>query len=101
MKCIFCGAEVNIGEKCSYCGSRAESSYYHQQIEVHQKTPQRHEFSRTYELKDGIYTVKRGDSLWGIAKALLGSGQRYTEIAKANHIKNPNLIYPGQNLKIL
>ena len=27
-KCKFCGAEVAIGERCTYCGSKAESWYY-------------------------------------------------------------------------
>lgn len=31
MKCKFCGAEVELGEKCEYCGSRAEKEYYHTQ----------------------------------------------------------------------
>lgn len=48
------------------------------------------------------YTVKKGDCLWNIAKAQLGSGSRYTEIAALNTdiIKNPNLIYAGQVLKL-
>lgn len=27
-KCKFCGAEVAIGARCTYCGSKAESWYY-------------------------------------------------------------------------
>ena len=48
------------------------------------------------------YTVKSGDCLWNIAKAHLGNGARYTEIYNLNKdiIKNPNLIYPGQVLKM-
>lgn len=53
-------------------------------------------------VQPSTYTVKRGDCLWNIAKAHLGSGSRYTEIANLNKdiIKNPNLIYPGQVLKL-
>lgn len=47
------------------------------------------------------YTVKRGDTLWAIAKKELGDGSKYTELAKLNNIKNPNLIYPGQVLKLV
>lgn len=45
------------------------------------------------------YTVKKGDSLWKIAKSLLGNGSKYTEIASLNNIKD-NFIYAGQVLKI-
>lgn len=44
------------------------------------------------------YTVKKGDTLWGIAKKYYGNGAQYTKIYEANKskIKNPNLIYVGQ-----
>lgn len=44
------------------------------------------------------YTVKKGDTLWGIAKKYYGDGAKYTRIYDANKdkIKNPNLIYVGQ-----
>lgn len=53
-------------------------------------------------VQEKTYAVKRGDCLWNIAKALLGSGSRYTEIYNLNKdkIKNPNLIYAGQVLRI-
>ena len=43
------------------------------------------------------YTVKKGDTLSGIAQKY---GTTYQEIAKANGISNPNLIYDGQVLNI-
>jgi len=48
------------------------------------------------------YVVKSGDSLSKIAKALLGDAARWPEIFQANkdQIKDPNLIYPGQELRI-
>lgn len=48
------------------------------------------------------YTVKSGDTLWGIAKRFYGNGAKYPTIYNANKskIKNPNLIYPGQVLTI-
>ena len=46
------------------------------------------------------YTVKKGDCLWNIAKKQLGDGAKYKEIAQKNGISNPNLIYPGQVLKL-
>lgn len=45
------------------------------------------------------YTVKSGDCLWNIAKKLLGSGARYTEIKELNGLRY-DTIYVGQVLKI-
>jgi nucleoid-associated protein YgaU len=52
--------------------------------------------------KAKTYTVVKGDCLWNIARAHLGSGARYAEIYNLNRdkIKNPNLIYAGQVLKM-
>jgi len=44
------------------------------------------------------YKVKAGDTLWAIAKAHLGNGSRYSEIASLNNLSNPNLILVGQVL---
>lgn len=45
------------------------------------------------------YTVKKGDSLWKIASALLGSGARWPEIQRANGLTSTT-IHAGQVLKI-
>ncbi len=45
------------------------------------------------------YKVKKGDSLWSIAKANLGNGSRWTEIKTLNNLTS-NTIYPGQTLKL-
>lgn len=44
------------------------------------------------------YIVQEGDSLWLIAKKQLNDGSKYTEIAKLNNLRSPNLIKPGQLL---
>ena len=49
------------------------------------------------------YTVKSGDTLWAIAKQALGDGGRWREIYNNNADvigKDPNLIRPGQVLRI-
>lgn len=46
------------------------------------------------------YSVKRGDTLWAIAKKELNDGSRHIEIAKLNSITDPNRIYPGQILQL-
>ena len=46
--------------------------------------------------------VERGHTLWGISQKFYGDGSRYAIIFSANsdQIRNPNLIYPGQNLVV-
>ncbi len=46
------------------------------------------------------YVVKNGDSLWKICKQQLNDGTKTREIARLNGIGNPNLIYPGQVIKL-
>lgn len=48
------------------------------------------------------YTVKAGDTLSKIAKDLLGNANAYMKIYEANRdqLSNPDLIKPGQVLKI-
>ena len=49
-----------------------------------------------------MYQVQPGDSLSKIAKAIYGDPMKYKEIFEANQpmLKDPNLIYPGQTLRI-
>lgn len=57
----------------------------------------------TVELPQSVtYTVVKGDTLWGIASRLLGSGTKWSSIYEANRstVANPNLIYVGQVLEI-
>lgn len=45
-----------------------------------------------------VYIVKKGDTLWGIAKRC---GVTLTALIEANpQIKNPNLIYPGDRVNL-
>jgi nucleoid-associated protein YgaU len=48
------------------------------------------------------YTIQKGDTLWKIAQQFLGNGNKYPEIFEANKevIKDANLIYPGQQIRI-
>ncbi len=53
--------------------------------------------SKTTQNNTRTYTVKSGDTLSGIAKKF---NTTYQKIARKNNIANPNLIYPGQTLRI-
>ena len=48
------------------------------------------------------YEVQKGDSLWKIATNAYGDGNRHPDIFEANKevIQNPDLIFPGQMLRI-
>jgi ketosteroid isomerase-like protein len=56
-------------------------------------------YSHAEEYKD--YTVKKGDTLWGISSSEMSNPFSWPKVWKENpEIKNPDLIYPGQTIKI-
>ncbi|MEO0910041.1 MAG: LysM peptidoglycan-binding domain-containing protein, partial [Pseudomonadota bacterium] len=55
------------------------------------------------ELRTGTAVIiRRGDSLWRVARRNYGKGIRYTTIFEANRdqVRDADLIYPGQVLKV-
>ena len=50
--------------------------------------------------KDASYTVVKGDDLWDIALKEYGNGYKWVDIAKANKLENPEVIHPGNVLKM-
>ncbi len=48
------------------------------------------------------YEIQEGDSLWKIAKAFYGDGNKYEQIFEANRevIQDPDKIFPGQKIRI-
>lgn len=44
------------------------------------------------------YTVKKGDTLWGLAKNAFGT--TVDELARANNLTNPDRIHPGQKIRV-
>lgn len=75
---------------------RLEENGYNYQ-EVQNKVNEILNYKKPEPKKETIYTVKRGDTLSGIAKKY---GTTYQEIARKNGISNPNKIYVNQKLKI-
>lgn len=50
--------------------------------------------------KDTSYVVVKGDNLWKIAVVQYTDGYAWSKIAKANNLVNPNLIHPGNILRL-
>jgi LysM repeat protein len=58
------------------------------------------EQSEQSEQSEKTYVVKNGDTLSSISKKLLNDINRWREIQNLNNIENPDVIKPGQTLKI-
>ena len=48
-----------------------------------------------------IHIIVKGDTLWAIAKHYLQNPFLYPELAKLSKIENPDLIYPGNRVRII
>jgi chemotaxis signal transduction protein len=48
----------------------------------------------------GTYRVKKGDTLWDISDQLTGDPYNFVEMARENKIKNPDLIFPAQEIRL-
>ena len=67
---------------------------------VKAKTPTGDEVAQVNSIKGTSYTVVTGDYLWDISLRAYGDGFKWIEIAKANSIVDPNIIHPGNVLKL-
>ena len=74
-------------------------------MELYSNTPNNMNNNNQYynrennDLKPVVYTVKSGDTLWGLSQKYLGSGQKYYEIQALNHLSD-DTIHAGQTLLI-
>ncbi len=48
-----------------------------------------------------IYTIVSGDTFWSIADRFVNNPYKYAELAEQNRVNNPNLIYPGNKIRII
>ncbi len=76
------------------------------EITMHEKTPPATGAPPAPAPADSAYTqwyeVKKGDTLWKIAKEVYGDGSLYPDIFKANQdtLSDPDKIQVGQKLRI-
>ena len=54
----------------------------------------------TNAISGSTYTVQEGDSLWEISIRAYGNGYKWVEIANVNKLTNPDVIYPGNALRL-
>lgn len=54
----------------------------------------------TESISSSNYKVVKGDTLWSISRRAYKDGYMWTKIARENHLKNPNLIHPGNSLNL-
>jgi nucleoid-associated protein YgaU len=47
-----------------------------------------------------LYAIKKGDSMWKIARLFYGKGSLYKQIEEANNLHKPYSLRPGQLLNI-
>lgn len=52
-------------------------------------------------LTEITHVVIKGDTLWHIAKRYVHNPYRYPELARLSNIANPDLIYPGNRVRII
>ena len=54
----------------------------------------------TEDIQSSFYIVKPGDSLWTISENIYKSGYNWADIASANNLESPELIFAGTKLEI-
>ena len=69
-------------------------------VEPKMITVQNNSVQNPSPITESSYTVVKGDYLWSIAVRAYGNGYKWTEIAKANNLANPDLIFSGNVLKL-
>ncbi len=57
--------------------------------------------ARIQHIDQIVHTVIKGDTLWHIAQRYIHNPYRYPELARLNKIHNPDLIYPGDQVRII
>ncbi len=69
-------------------------------IQTNKPTQETNKIMENNAISGSTYTIKHGDNLWDIAVRAYGDGFRWPDIAKANNLENPSLIFSDNVLQI-
>ncbi len=72
-----------------------------QPVVVKQEPPLVLEVPPTKPTNIDVYVVVKGDTLWSISERFTGNPFNYPRIAGENKIANPDLIFPGQRIRLV
>jgi putative chitinase len=64
------------------------------------QSPKQNKNNQQKSITGNTYTVAAGDSLWTISEKTYNSGYNWVDIAKANKLSNPGMIYKGMKLTL-
>ncbi|MBN1153554.1 peptidoglycan-binding protein LysM [candidate division KSB1 bacterium] len=102
LEVAFDDGVVTLSGKCDSDATREKAILLAGNVKGVERVDDQNLTAPAPEEETEFYTVKRGDSLSKIAKFYYGNAMKYPVIFEANRevIKDPDLIYPGQVLRI-
>ena len=66
----------------------------------HSEPPLVLDIPRETQIITDVYVVVTGDTLWSISERFTGNPFNFPRIAGENRIANPDLIFPGQRIRL-
>lgn len=102
LKVTFEEGTVSLEGKCDTHATKEKAALLAGNIKGVEKVNDEKLIAPEPEEVTQFYTIKRGDTLSKIAKSYYGNAMKYPIIFEANRevIKNADLIYPGQVIRI-
>ena len=98
----FKDGAVTLAGTCDTCATREKAVLLAGNVKGVEKVNDENFTAPPAEEETEFYVIQKGDSLSKIAKHYYGDAMKYPVIFEANRevIKDPDLIYPGQTVRI-